>query len=185
MKTLNSTLLLVFLLFISFVVQANIQKKKEIKMQACAEVDSVIYQQKWVLEANQVIRGSARNEHVSDHINFISLNGNKVVIQIGSCVGLDPVYGQSIINDFETNNVGGMTIEGEVTKYKVKKLKNDNYIVYIHLNSILGAFEIRLDCNKRGVNAIATIRGNSMVKLQYIGDINKYSNSTTYTGRAF
>lgn len=125
----------------------------------------------WVLEANRLQgrRGSVIN--VSSVLNFVKIEGEVAVIQLGSASGIG------------ANGVGGITFEGRVTKYDCEwNEKNDRFVIDIQMSSSMASFTIRMNVDATGQMAAAEISTNGPGRLSYLGQVVPLSDGNVYKG---
>ncbi len=91
---------------------------------------------------------------VSGIINFLQLNGNTSVLQIGSEVASEPGL----------NNLGGFTLKGNVSNFKISEKKNRVFLTYT-LSGLIGTARIAV-----------SITGSDMANIDVDG---------MFSGRAF
>lgn len=180
MKTYMTGLLLLIGLF-GFSIYSNSQDakpdkkaKKEAK-RAQMEVnframDSLLYSGRYVLEANFLQNKYGDRVLVASSLNFIRVDGLNGVLQTGSNIRLGD------------NGVGGVTVEGNVTDYRISKnMKNLSCTVTFNLLTNLGTFNILLNVTS-GSNARATISGSTSGRLTWDGSLVPLDNSRTFKG---
>ena len=151
----------------------ELKKKEDAKLsEAMAKVLSLaIDSQLWVLEANTLSNKYGNTVPVNSNLNFIAIEKDEAFIQLGSNSGLGP------------NGVGGISVRANITKYEVKRNeKKGNYYVHIYTSSALGSWDIRIDCNKDGSIASATVQGNTSKRVNYQGEIVPLGQSRVYKG---
>ena len=147
------------------------QKRKE-RARSAAVVKEMIKEKAFVLEANQLFDKYGQSYQVSSNINFIAVNGNDAVIQIGSN------------NAIGYNGVGGITVEGRVTDFEVNENeKRHTYKARINVISNLGNFDIWIDANAYA-NAQARINTNTSDKIRYSGKLVPLESSSIYVGNS-
>jgi hypothetical protein len=147
------------------------QQEKERSELMAKALTIAIDEQQWVLEANTIAGKRGASINVMSSLNFIAIEGDEAFVQLGSNSGM----GQ--------NGVGGVSVRGNVTKYEVNKNeKKGTYYISAFVNTALGTFDIRLDCNSDGQIANATVQGNSSNRVQYRGIIVPVGQSSVYKG---
>ncbi len=153
------------------------EQRKADKKRAEAEMRKVtalmLEYQRFVLEANYVGDKTGSRIPVSNLLNFIAVDSNKVVLQLGSYFGIG------------INGVGGVTVEGRITKYEVIKSENKrgiSYYVVIYITSSAGMYDVNLNVSELGF-ADATVRGNTSGQLRYTGELVPISLSKVYKGQ--
>ena len=133
---------------------------------------AAVRNQDFVLEAQSVQFRSGATVFVNSHTNFISVKGNRAVVQISP-------------SNFASgpNGVGGVTVDGTISgqEYKVDKRGNATYTFYVMGIGINAQIEIYLT---PGTNqASATIYPNFNSNTVWIqGNIVPYQNSDVIEG---
>ena len=90
---------------------------------------------------------------VSGNINYLELNGDESVLQIGSHMSPGPGL----------NNLGGVTLKGKISNLKISEKKNRIYITYT-LSGLIGTARIAISVNgsdKATVDVNGMFSGNS------------------------
>jgi hypothetical protein len=137
-------------------------------------VDSMINLHRFVLEADYVSGKTGSRVPVSSTINFIIVDSAEAVIQLGSFSGIG------------YNGVGGITIEGNITRYEVSMKEGKNGVTYslrIYLMANIGIYDIQFWISSSG-SADASVRGNTSGVLNYSGNIVPIYTSRIYKARA-
>jgi len=108
-------------------------QKAEAAEQQAAMVDAMVQYQRFVLEANTLRDRYGNMLHVSSNINFVAADSLTGVIQVGSNTYIG------------ANGVGGVTIEGNISKYEyTRNEKSGSYTVTYYVQSPVGSFDVRL-----------------------------------------
>ncbi len=150
------------------------QERKELK-KAQAKVnfnilDSLLISRRFVLEANYLQNKIGDMISVSSALNFVKVDGETGVLQTGS----DYSVGY--------NGSGGVTTEGNISKYKVHKdYKSLNHRVSFNLVSNLGIFNIDMNVTSDN-NASATITGTGSGRLTWRGHLMAADYSRIFKG---
>ncbi len=150
------------------------EEKKELKQQqkeeAIQQTTLMIENKTFVLEADNLQNRKGITVPVSSNINFISVNGNVAVFQFGSA------------HTVGYNGVGGVTVEGRITSWDVKKReKSGAYYIRINITATTGFYDITFDISSTGM-ADATVNTNSKHKLHYSGMAVPLSESRIHKG---
>jgi hypothetical protein len=167
--------------------QENIMSKKELKELAREQkrseqerlkkehisiVKSMLEGQQFVLEADYIDDGRGNRLPVSNTINFVVIDSSAAVLQIGS------PYGHG------WNGVGGITVEGNITRYDLDIIKGRRSISYslaVVIMSSMGIFDIHFNVSDTGITD-ATVRSTTSGQLRYSGKINPISHSNVFKG---
>ncbi len=136
------------------------------------KTESMLQLHRFVLEADYLSDKSGKRAAVNSTINFIRVDSLKLVMQLGSNYGVG------------YNGVGGITIEGSVTKYDLKIIegkKGKSYNLMLMVMSSTGNYDITLLINDIG-STDATIRNNTSGMLRYYGRLVPIEASKVYKG---
>lgn len=136
------------------------------------QTESMLQMRRFVLEADYLSDKSGKRVAVNSTINFIKIDSLKLVMQLGSNYGVG------------YNGVGGITIDGRVTKYDLKIIegkKGKSYNLIIMVMSSTGNYDIMLMINDVG-STDATIRSNTSGQLRYYGKLVPIELSKVYKG---
>lgn len=146
---------------------AEDEKQREI-------TELMIDYQRFVLEADYVAGKSGSRSPVSSTLNFVIVDSSKATLQLGSPWGMG------------INGVGGITVDGNVTRYEVNKRENKkgvSYNVTLYIMSSIGTYDIQMWVSQSG-RADATVRGNVSGQLTYSGNLVPLSQSRIYKGHS-
>ncbi len=114
------------------------EQKEEELAKSASVVAAMLNQATYVLEANQLRNKQGMSLMVTSTLNFVAAESTTGVLQIGDDAGLGP------------NGVGGITVEGRITEYKVTENKKGSFTVTYYLQSHLGTYDIRLTAFPNG-----------------------------------
>jgi len=183
---MKSILIIITALFISISVQAQEntsnkkltrKEKKELKKKedekTKKEIRLLIESNKFVFEADQIIDREGNTYAANSNINFISLDSTHVVFQLGSA---------SLIG---VNGVGGVTIEGSTSTFKVNHNEKNGYTyIIMKVESKLGFYDIQMDISPLGKTS-AKITTSNNKRIGYSGEIVSFKDSRIYQGTTF
>ena len=125
---------------------------------------------KFVLEANYISDGKGHRQPVSSNLNFLALDSTEATLQLGSPWGIG------------INGVGGITVDGRVSKYELvvhEGKKGNSYTVTMFIMTSLGTYDINMWITESG-RADATVRGSVSGQLTYSGELIPLSLSKVY-----
>ena len=183
MKNISLIIIALFLTF-SYQVQAqNSEKKlsrkerKELKNkeeeQTKKHISKLVESLHFVFEANEIIDRTGKAYNADATINFVALDSNKMVFQLGSAMLIG------------INGIGGITIEGTVTSSKTTKTeKNGYYYIVLKVSTTSGFYEIQMDISPMGF-ATVKVTTSGYKKIVYKGNIVSFENSNIYQGTAY
>ncbi|NOR86988.1 MAG: DUF4251 domain-containing protein [Bacteroidales bacterium] len=151
--------------------------KAEKKAQEIAKRDAYRkVQEQWVdnktfvLEAQQVYNKIGEMFQLTPSTNFVHINGDQAVIQLSfnSLIGW--------------NGVGGITIKGKISKYKVD-YDNKNKPIYIRM-TVQGSegfqdITMWISSNGNGEAEVVDLRGN---RIKFTGDVVSLEDSHVFIG---
>lgn len=123
----------------------------ELKMQAYA--DSVannvaklqLKYKKFVLTADRLTINHSPIINVSDNTNFVVVDSIKGIVQV------------SPRNFGGPNNMGGITVSGDISNYSMKEDKNGDVTVTYRLTAPVGSTDVRIHLYKGSNRAEATV----------------------------
>lgn len=133
-------------------------------------LDSLLNAKSFVLEADFLQNKYGIRVPVNPRLNFIQVDAENGVLQTGheSRIGY--------------NNLGGVTAEGSVGKWKIyKDAKKQTYTVSFNLFTQIGNYDILMTVNSAN-DASATISGNTSGRLTWHGHLNTVGNSRVFKG---
>lgn len=144
--------------------QAELTKQQE-------ETIAILESQKWVLEADRLQDRYGETYNIQSNINFIGVAEESATVQLGSS------------HHVGTNGVGGVTVDGRITKYDVKENKkaNSGAVVILHVSGTAGHANVMIHVSPNGM-ASATLSGIDGTRLTYHGDIVALEQSRVYKG---
>lgn len=128
---------------------------------------------RFVLEADFISDQYGKSIPVNQNLNFVLVDSTTATFQFGDGVGIG------------YNWLGGVTIDGRVTGYKLKKVRRRRgnfYTVTVNILGSTGSYFIFINVSPLG-NADATIRSNQPGALRFSGDLVPLSRSDVYKGR--
>jgi hypothetical protein len=148
--------------------------RKEIRkaemIQNYSIMDSLLTSKSFVIEADFLQNKYGIRVPVNSHLNFIMVDDPDGVIQTGS----DTRMG--------SNNVGGVTAEGSIGLWKIRKNPEKlRYMVSFNLFTQLGNYDVTMTINAEN-QVLATISGSTSGKLTWIGRLNTVGNSRVFKG---
>ena len=135
-------------------------------------ITDLVNSHRFILEADFIAGRSGSRHPVNSTLNFILVDSSEAVLQLGSPYGMG------------FNGVGGITIDGTVTKYELVEKKNRNSVSYsitLYIMSSLGTYDIQIWVSQSGY-ADATVRGNYSGSVVYSGKLVPLKQSRIYKG---
>jgi hypothetical protein len=135
-------------------------------------VDSLIKVKKFVLEADFLSNQTGNRINVNSLINFLIIDSPRITIQIASTSGIGG-----------PNGMGGITTDGNITSFDVKKVGKGRgyYVVRLITMTPIGSYDIFLNITPSS-RTDATISGITHGKLNYHGTIKPMNKSKVYKG---
>jgi hypothetical protein len=183
MKKIIAILLLSTLFFTVAAQEKNKKKltreeKKELRRQQKEEaeklVTAMIESRQFVLLADNIQSRQGRTFPVSSNINFVLVDSNEAVFQFGS------------VRLIGINGIGGITVEGKITYYDVKKYeKSGAYYIKMTISTSTGFYDIKFNISSTGVadaEVESTMAGGGF---SYLGRIVPAHQSRYYKGTSF
>lgn len=133
--------------------------------------ENMIDSMDFVLEAYYLSNRYGQRVPVSSNINFIKVDSMNTVIQTGREASVG------------SNGVGGVTAEGNITKWKVDKdPKHKTFFVNMDVMTSVGMYSVALNVSSSG-RATARLTGLWPGELNWEGQIVPIEHSRTYKGR--
>jgi hypothetical protein len=134
-------------------------------------VDWMVEHRQFVLEANYLSNQTGERVFVNNRLNFIVIDSSKIVIQLGSNSGIG------------ANGVGGITADGTISTFDVKKTgkTQNSYSIHVYTMTHIGSYDVFFDISPSG-NADASVSGTTRGKLNYHGKLVPLKQSRVYKG---
>ena len=125
----------------------------------------------FVMESDFLQNRVGQRIHVSSLINFIRVDSDRAVIQIGSNNGLGH------------NGVGGVTAKGRITKWELKEdKKRRTFDLTMHVLTSIGVYDVNMSIGSFG--ATARLTGIRRGNLTFVGNLVALDESMVYEGQA-
>ncbi len=153
------------------------KEKKELKKQQQLEQKKAILElllgKAWVIEAHTVFDRYNQSYQLNPTINFVGIKGEEGAIQLG----FDGLIGW--------NGVGGVTIDGKITKYEINEGKqNSSPTVNLRFQGRgIGSAIINITVNSSG-QATARVSGDFGDRITFSGILKSIENSSVYKGQS-
>lgn len=129
----------------------------------------------FTLEANQVVFKYGQTDFVSSNTNFVSVHGDQAVVQIAFNV---PAAGP--------NGLGGITVQGSVSGYRVTTDKTGNVYVAMNVMGTAISATVNITLYNGGNQASVTVNPNfNSNQLTLNGQLIPSSQSTVFQGSTF
>lgn len=141
---------------------------------ASIQATAAIKNQDFVLEANSVMFKNGSTVFVNSNTNFISVKGNRAVVQISP-------------SNFASgpNGVGGVTVDGMITDKSIKTDKRGNITYTMNVMGVGINAQVEIYMYPGSNSANATIYPNFNSNTVWIqGDIVPYENSNVIEGNS-
>lgn len=153
------------------------KERKELKKQQQIEkkqaIIALLDSKAWVIEAHTVFDRYNQSYQINPSINFVGVKENEGALQLG----FNGLIGW--------NGVGGITIDGDVTKYEVKEGKsNASPTVNLRFQGRgIGSATINITINSSG-QATARVNGDFGDRITFSGVIKSLEESNVYKGQS-
>lgn len=132
-------------------------------------MQNLLDDQRFILEADYLGNGFERRPVVAA-LNFVMVDSTSTVIQTGNNFGVG------------YNGVGGLTVEGRISKYSiVRDNKRKSFTVTWNMSSTIGFYNISMHVSASG-RATATLTGTTTGRLVYDGWLVPASETRTFQG---
>ena len=172
----------IFLFSINFAVAQDSKKlsrkeKKELKKQEQIAQNQAILEllesKKWVIEAHTVFDRYNQSYQINPTINFVGVRDEEGALQLG----FDGLIGW--------NGVGGVTIDGKITRYEIKQAKERaNPSINIRFQGRgMSSATINVSVNSSGL-ATAKVNGDFGDRITFTGMIKSLEESTVYKAQS-
>lgn len=157
---------------------AREQKKeaqKAMEMALFNEAKQAIDNQAFTLEADRVIFKRGRNAFVSSNTNFVTVNGDKASVQVAFNI---PASGP--------NGLGGVTVDGNVSAYKIKTDKKGTVYLSMSVMGVGISAQVSITLPYGSNNATVDIRPNfHSNRLTLSGTLLPLDKSNVFKGRSY
>jgi hypothetical protein len=182
MKTYFKHTIIIFLLICSVgVTRASVQdenSKMSRKERRAAENEQLYIKNKQMIEDRSFVLESDFLQDrygyripVTRNINFIMVDGDEAVIQIGSDIGLG------------ANGVGGVTAKGKITKWELQENnRKKTFNLRMNILTTIGMYNVSLSIGN--YNATARLTGMRPGNLTFNGDLVALEESSVFEGRS-
>ncbi len=153
------------------------KEKKELRKQQQLEqkkaILDLLISKQWVIEAHTVFDRYNQSYQINPSINFVGIKGEEGALQLG----FNGLIGW--------NGVGGVTIDGSVTKYELKEGKeNQSPAVNLRFQGRgVGSATINITVNTSG-QATARVSGDFGDRITFSGFIKSLDESVVYKGQS-
>ncbi|PIF05263.1 MAG: hypothetical protein CSA36_07630 [Draconibacterium sp.] len=146
------------------------EKRKAEQQRQYVLTKRMLEDRNFVLETNFLDNRYGDRFNVSPTINFIKIDNNQAVIQIGSDHGMG------------ANGVGGVTAKGNITKWDVKENpKSQTFQASILVSTPIGIYDLNFNICPNGLTS-ARLTGNYSGSLTFNGRLIPVDESIVYEG---
>lgn len=113
--------------------QQRLEKRKLDEEATAKVVDWMVNHRQFVLEADYLSNQTGNRVVVSNRTNYIAIDSNKITIQLASFSGIGG-----------SNGMGGVTADGTITKFDVKKMgkERNTYAIQVLTITHIGSYDI-------------------------------------------
>lgn len=146
------------------------EQKKQAERVMTVNTSRALNSSQYILKADRVRGRGGSMINVNPRINFVSVQGDEVYVQLGSDTGIG------------YNGVGGVTLKGRVTSSTIEQDKNGTY--YIHMNTLgtAGGLTISMHVNVTGDMASAVVQTNWGSRVDFNGKVVPSGRLQVYKG---
>jgi len=147
--------------------------KKELELEKKKAIMELLQSKEWIIEAHTVYDRYNQSYQISPTINFVGIRGEDGVIQLG----FDGLIGW--------NGVGGITMDGKVTSYKIieGKKNNDPSVNLSFQGRGIGSANIVIAINS-SCQANAKVSGDFGDRITFSGILKSMDESSVYKGQS-
>jgi len=149
------------------------EQRKQLQIEQKKAIMTLLESKEWVIEAHTVFDRYSLSYQLNPSINFVGIKGNEGAMQLG----FDGLIGW--------NGVGGVTIDGSVTKYEIKEGK-ENMSPTVNLRFQgrgIGSATVSISVTTAG-QATARVNGDFGERITFSGIIKPLSESIVYKGQS-
>ena len=155
--------------------QEKKEAQKAMEQALFEEARQAIENKAFTLEADRVIFKRGRNAFVSSNTNFVMVDGDKSSVQVAFNI---PASGP--------NGLGGVTVDGNVSGYKIKTDKKGSIYLTMSVMGVGISAQVRITLPHGSNNATVDIRPNfNSNRLTLSGEILPLDKSNIFEGRSF
>lgn len=142
-------------------------EKEALQLKQFEDTFALLNGKKFVLEADFLVTDKGDRISVTSNLNFIMVDSNMAVIQVGKNVGVGG------------NGIGGRTAKGNITSWQVdKNEKKKSFNVRMSVNTTIGFFSVSMYIPSNN-NTTATVTPD---KVDLIGKLIPLDKSIVYEG---
>ncbi|MCC8117407.1 MAG: DUF4251 domain-containing protein [Bacteroidales bacterium] len=105
----------------------------------------IVDQQTFLLKGSRLTIKNYNFPNINSSTNFIQVNGDKGAVQVSPAFSGGP------------NGVGGFTVDGSVSNYKVTERKNGDIVISFHLGAPVGSCEVSITMYSNSARCVANI----------------------------
>jgi hypothetical protein len=152
--------------------QLTRKEKRQVQREQMYQVNkSMLENRSFVLESDFLQNRYGMRIPVNSIINFVLVDEDEAIIQIGSHSGMG------------YNGVGGITAKGRITKWEVNENeRKKTFTVRMHVMTNIGMYDVNFSVGSFG--ATARLTGLRPGNLTFTGDMVMLEESTIYEGRS-
>lgn len=155
--------------------QERKEAQRAVEQASFEEAKQAIENRAFTLEADRVIFKRGRNAFVSANTNFVMVDGDKASVQVAFNI---PVSGP--------NGLGGVTVDGSVSGYKIKTDKKGNIYLSMSVMGVGISAQVSITLTNGNNDATVDIRPNfNSNRLTLSGVLLPLDKSNVFKGRSF
>lgn len=147
------------------------EQKKQAEQIMIMNTAKALHVSQYILKADRVRGRGGVMINVNPRINFVSVNGEEVFVQLGSESGMG------------YNGLGGITLKGRITGSSIEQdEKNGSYYILLNTMGTAGSLTISLNVNVTGEMANAMVTTNWGSRVDFIGHVVPNGRLQVYKG---
>ena len=155
--------------------QEKKEAQKAMEQALFEEASQAIENKAFTLEADRVIFKRGRNAFVSSNTNFVMVDDDRASVQVAFNI---PASGP--------NGLGGVTVDGNVSGYKIKTDKKGSIYLTMNVMGVGISAQVSITLPYGSNNATVDIRPNfNSNRLTLSGEILPLDKSNIFKGRSF
>jgi hypothetical protein len=125
----------------------------------------------FVLKADQIRGRGGYMINVDPVINFVAVQGDEAIVQLGSPTGMG------------YNGLGGITLRGKITSTSMHRdKKSGEYFITMNTIGTAGSFTIFMHVNVTGEMATASVQSNWGGRVEFNGDLVPWAGTRVFKG---
>jgi hypothetical protein len=178
MKKVVLSLIVVMISLSAFTQQMSAQERKALRKKEAAEnlekLRIFADERSWVIETHTVYDRQGMGYPVNSTLNFVAVVDDKVIVQLS----FDEVPGW--------NGVGGITMQGNISKYEVKQKEGKPINITVRgSGAVMGTVDLQVSVNSSGQGNCTIRTATTSTRITFAGQYVNAAESRVYQGSTF